>query len=168
MFKFAMYCQMDKYDSTKLAIFGLIQIWECALDWFTVELVHERLLDICHLRSLGATYPKHVLYWSPCANDSQLIWKFAWHSKVAYSKHLSLGFLVGHVLVSVNPCGRCAVVAPLPPIAKLSLKFGKIGFRIYELIWVGIFPFFWMRVKICHLEMIWVEFQSKNQPQFNF
>ena len=52
---------MDDFDSTKLFIFLLIQIWECALNLFIVELLHECLLDICHLYSLGATYlAQHV------------------------------------------------------------------------------------------------------------
>jgi hypothetical protein len=29
--------------------FRLIQIWECALNWFTVTPVHEYMLDVCHL-----------------------------------------------------------------------------------------------------------------------
>jgi hypothetical protein len=43
----------------------LIHIWECALNWFTMEPVHEPKLDICHLRSFGATYPKHVFNVGP-------------------------------------------------------------------------------------------------------
>ena len=35
-----------------------------------------------------------------------------------YPKHLPLECLVGHVLVGVSPCGRCAVVALLPQITK--------------------------------------------------
>jgi hypothetical protein len=55
-----MFCHVDNLDSTYLIIFGIIQICECALNWFVVERVHEPKLDISHLRSLGATYPKHV------------------------------------------------------------------------------------------------------------
>ena len=55
-----MSCRVDNFDSTKLVIFGLIQIRECALNWFLVESVHKLKLDICHLCGLGATYPKHV------------------------------------------------------------------------------------------------------------
>ena len=66
-------CHMGIFDSTELAIFGLIQIWEYALNWFIVESVHEPKLDICYLCGLGATYPKHVFGWSLCANDSKLI-----------------------------------------------------------------------------------------------
>ena len=51
--------------STKLDVFKLIQIRECALSRFIVELVHERLLDICHLRPLGTSYPKYVLLLIP-------------------------------------------------------------------------------------------------------
>ena len=97
MFRSAVSSHMNHFDWTKLAIFGLIQIWECALNWIIVELVHKHLLDNCHLHDLGATYPWQVFRWSLCAIDSQLIWKFAWHSNAAYPKHLLLELLVGHV-----------------------------------------------------------------------
>ena len=83
MFMYAMSCNVDNFDSLELIIFGLLQIWECTLNWFIVEPVHKHLLDICHLL---------------------------------------LEILVGHVLVGVNPCGRCAFVVPLPQIAKLLKK----------------------------------------------
>ena len=36
-----------------------------------MELVHEPKLDICHLRGLGAIYPKTCFVLMPiCANDS--------------------------------------------------------------------------------------------------
>ena len=41
-----MSCNVDKFDPTKLAIFGLDKIWECALNWFIMELLHECLLEI--------------------------------------------------------------------------------------------------------------------------
>ena len=41
--------------------------------------------------------------------------------------------------VGVNPCGRCVVVAPLPQIAKFPKNSQNNDFKIYELIWVGIF-----------------------------
>lgn len=53
-FKYAKSCHVDYLDSTHLAICLLIHIWECALNWFTVGLVHKRLLDMCHLRGLRA------------------------------------------------------------------------------------------------------------------
>ena len=56
MFKFAMFYHVNHFDSTKLAILGLIQIWECALGWFVMEPIHEPKLDICQLRNLRATY----------------------------------------------------------------------------------------------------------------
>ena len=65
MFKYAMVCHMDNFDSTKLAIFLLIQIWEGALNWFIVDPIHEQKLDMCHQYDLGATYPKHVLLLIP-------------------------------------------------------------------------------------------------------
>ena len=61
---------------------------------FTAEPVHEPKLDTLSLCGLGATYPKHP----------------------------PLEFLVGHVLVGVTPCGRCAIVALLPQITKLPKK----------------------------------------------
>ena len=45
-----------------------------------------------------------------------------------------LEFLVGHVLVGVNPCGSCVVVAPLPQIAMLPETSQNNGFKIFELI----------------------------------
>jgi hypothetical protein len=42
-----------------------------------------------------------------------------------YPKHLSLEFLVGHVLVGVNPFNGCTVVTPLPQITKLPKKITK-------------------------------------------
>ena len=60
MFRFVMPCHVDKFDLLKVVIFGLIQIWECALNWFTVKSVHEPKVDICHLCGLGATYLKHI------------------------------------------------------------------------------------------------------------
>ena len=80
----------------------------------------------------------------------------------------SWSFLARHVLVGVNSCGRCVVVALLPQIAKLREISQNNGFKICELIWVGKVPLYWMKVSFCHLEMIWVEVQSKNQPQFKF
>ena len=60
MFESITFCHVDNFDSTKLSIFGLIQALECSLDWFIMELVHQCLLDICHLYGLGAIYLKHV------------------------------------------------------------------------------------------------------------
>ena len=57
-----MFSHVNNFDSTKLTIFELIQDWRCVLNRFTMELVHEPKLDICHLRGLGATYPKHLFF----------------------------------------------------------------------------------------------------------
>ena len=88
--------------------------------------------------------------------------------------------LAGHImLVGVNPCGRCVVVAPLPQNAKLTQKPQNYSLNICELIWVGTLPLFHIRTPLCHLEMIWVEVRSekptlvsflsfRNQPWFNF
>jgi hypothetical protein len=54
MFKSAMSYNMDKLDSTKLATYWFIQIWECVIKWCKLEPIHKRLLDICHLHGLGA------------------------------------------------------------------------------------------------------------------
>ena len=59
-------------------------------------------LTLCHLCGLGATYPKHP----------------------------PVEFLVGHVLVGVTPCGRCAIVALLPQITKLPKKSQNNCFKI--------------------------------------
>ena len=44
------------------------------------------------------------------------------NSNARHVQHLPVEFLVGHVLVGVNPCRRCAVVALQPQIAKLPQK----------------------------------------------
>ena len=72
MFKFVMFFRVDNFGSTKFVIFGLIQIWDCALNWFAMKLVHKPKLDICHLCGLGVAFPKHVLCRSLHVNDSQL------------------------------------------------------------------------------------------------
>ena len=65
----------------------------------------------------------------------KLIGKSTLHSNATYTKHLPLEFLVGRVLVGVNPCGRCAVVALLPRTTKLPNKMKKIhGFNICKVI----------------------------------
>ena len=51
---------MDNIDLTDISDFGLIPIWECALNWILLELIDEPKLNICHLHDLRATYPKHV------------------------------------------------------------------------------------------------------------
>ena len=52
MFRSAMSCHVDNFDSTKLLVNGLIQRRECVFNWFTLELLHKCMLDICHLCGL--------------------------------------------------------------------------------------------------------------------
>ena len=92
--------------------------------------------------------------------------KFHEHSNKIYTKYPPLEFPVGHVLVGVNPCGRCAFVSPLLQIAKLSKKSQNNGFKICEMTWVGI-ALLLKEGSILSYEMIWVEVGSKNLPQFN-
>ena len=68
MLKFAMLCNMDNFDSTKLVDFGLIQYGSVLTIFLIVELIYKR--DNYHLHNFGATYPKHVLYWFLYAHDS--------------------------------------------------------------------------------------------------
>ena len=96
-------------------------------------------------------------YWSLCANDSQLIWKLAWHSNTTYPKHLPLEFLVGHVLVSLSPCGRCTIAHHCLKLQSFPKIHKIMVFKICELIWVGILSLFWMSATFCHLKMIGVE-----------
>ena len=114
---------------------------------------------ICHLRTLG----QHTLNMFFVGPYVQIIPN--WFEKL-HDIHMQI--YIGHVLVGVNPCARCTIVAPLPQIAELPRKSQNNGFKICELIWVGLLPIFWMRIIFCHLEMIWVEVWSKNQPWFNF
>ena len=53
-------------------------------------------------------------------------------------------YLVGHVLLDVNPCGGSAIVSLLPQIEKLSKKLQQNDFKICELRWVGRLTIFWM------------------------
>ena len=119
MFKSAMFCYSNNF-SFNLLIFGLNQIWECALNWFTMELVHKQNLDICHLHDWGATYPIHFFFVDPYV---QMIpnW-FQITLDATYPKHLPLECLVGHVLTGVNPCGRCSIVTLLLQTTKLLKK----------------------------------------------
>ena len=52
-------------------------------------------------------------------------------------KHILLEFIVGDVLLSVSPWGRCVI---MPQIAKLSKKSQINGFKICELIFVCKLP----------------------------
>ena len=52
-------CHVDEFVKQKLIIFGSNEIWGCTLNHFILELVHERMFDICHLRGLMVAYPKH-------------------------------------------------------------------------------------------------------------
>jgi len=54
MFKYVVFCLVVNFDSTKSVIFLSIQIWECALNYFTMEPVHELKLGICHLHNSEA------------------------------------------------------------------------------------------------------------------
>ena len=63
-------------------------------------MAHKPKLDICHLRNLW----EHILnmfyfilflvFWSLYADDSKLIWKFAWHSNTTHPKHLLLEYII--------------------------------------------------------------------------
>ena len=78
-----------------------------------------KTLHLSPPRSRDIIFQTCFFCWSLCANDSQLVWKFALPSNATYPKHLPLEFSIGHVLVGVNSHGRCAIVAPMPQIAKL-------------------------------------------------
>ena len=61
------------------------------------------------------------------------------------------------MLVGLNPCRQCAIVAPLPQIAKLPQKVTK---KWFQDLWSHLSRYialFWMRVTFCHLEMIRVD-----------
>ena len=166
VFDFVMFCHVDNFDFTKLV---LLDLGVCSQLVYN-EPLHGCLLGICCLRGLGLEYPKHFLgfYWPLCANDSQLICKLTGYLNATFSRRLPLDVLVGHVLVGVYPCGRCAIVALLPRIAKLPKKSQNNGFKICEMSWVNILLLFWMRATFGQLEMIWVGVWSNNQHQFNF
>ena len=86
MFKSSMLCHVDNFDLVKLVIFGLIQIWECALNWLQWNRSTNASLTFVTYAFKRATNPKHGFFFfgcccccccSLCANESQLIWKFA-------------------------------------------------------------------------------------------
>ena len=60
MFMYTILYQVDNFDSLELVNYGIIQIRECALNWFMMKLVHKRMLDICRLSWSRATYLVHV------------------------------------------------------------------------------------------------------------
>ena len=96
-----------------------------------------------YLRGLGTTYPKHCFvdtYMQKILNSLQKLYD----TQICICKHLVLEFLVGRVLVGVNPCGSCEVVAPLPQIAMHPKKSQNNGLKICELIWACILPLYWI------------------------
>ena len=159
-----MFCHMDDFDSTKLTIFGLIQIWECALNWFTMKSAHKPKFDICHLYGLGQHILNMFFCWFLLCKWFPIDLKICVTFKCSIFQTLPLGFLLGHVLVGVNPCGRCTVMTHVPQIAKLPKKSQNDSFKICELIWVGVLLLFWIRVRYCHLKMIWMGFNPKLTP----
>ena len=52
MFKSPMFHHLDNFYSTKLAMFGLIQIHVYALYWFTIEPIYKQKINIFHLCNL--------------------------------------------------------------------------------------------------------------------
>ena len=73
-------------------------------------------------------------------------------------------FLVGHVLVGVAPCRRCAVATSLPQIVQHLKKSQNNSLKICELILIGMLPLFWMRVTNYHLMKIWMHIWWKTNP----
>ena len=86
MFGSTMFCHVDNFVSTKLSISGSIQIWECALNKFNMDLVHESKLDICHLCGLGATYLEHFFVSIPMCIPFII-------SYIIIHQHLKFGFV---------------------------------------------------------------------------
>ena len=88
-----MFCRVDNFDLTKLAIFRLLQIWRCALNWFTMKLVHEPKFGICHLYGLGTTYLKHVCLLIPMCKCFAIDLKIYMALKRNISQTFTLGIL---------------------------------------------------------------------------
>ena len=129
-FRLALSCHVDSFDLTKSIIYGLIQTRECALNWFIMESVHEHLLDICHLRNLGACNylgGKHIPYVQMILN-----WCEKWHNTQMQCilTHIPLEFF-SWTCVGLNLWGRCATVALLPQIAKLLKKHKIMVSRLW-------------------------------------
>ena len=103
---------------------------------------------------LGASCTKHVFVWLiPMCKMFPNWYEILQDIQM---QHV-LNIYYWNFYLGVNPCGMWAVVAPLPQIAKLPITSQNNGFKICEMIWVGMSPLFSMRVIFCHLEMIWVE-----------
>ena len=73
--------QVNNFDLATLVVFGLIQTREYAFNWFTMESLHECLLDICHLHGLGQHIPSMFIIdpyvqmipnWSKNVRDTQM------------------------------------------------------------------------------------------------
>jgi hypothetical protein len=95
---------MPYHVNNKVIYFLLIEIWECALSYFIVQLVCKDMLDICHVHDLGATYPKHVFSLIPMCNDSQLIWNLHGTQTQHVLNIYHWNFSLDNVLVGVSPC----------------------------------------------------------------
>ena len=147
MFKSAMLCHANDFDSTKLVIFWInlnMGVLSIGLQW-------NRSMNQNSTLVTSAIQGQHTLNmffcWSLCANDSQLIWKFAWHSNTTYPKHLPLEFLGGHV-EGVRLWHCCLQLQSFPKNSQNN------GFKNCELIWVGMLPPFWVKATFCLLETI--------------
>ena len=72
--------------------------------------------------------------------------------------------LVGHVLVDVNPCGRCEVVAPLPQIAKLPQKTIK---KRIEDVWADLSRYITPLLNKGNIFFIWRWFEWRFEQKTN-
>jgi hypothetical protein len=112
-------------------IFGIIQMWRCALNWFTLEPVHRPKLDICHLCGFkGNIYQTCFFLLIPSYVQIIPNWHEFLHdtSNATYPKYLLLDFWIGQVWTGVNPRGRCTVVALLLQIESFPEKSQKPRF----------------------------------------
>ena len=107
-----------------------------------------------------ATYAKKNVLIPMCKINP----KFEWQSNGTYPKHLPLEFLAGHVLAGVIHVQGAHLWHHCLKLQSFPKKSQHNGFKICELIWVGILTSF-KRGTICHVEMVWVELWSRNRSR---
>ena len=134
MFMSLMFHHLDNVDSTKLAMFGLIQIWEYTLNQFTMKPIYRKNWHLSLVQFKGNISQTCFLL-IPIRKWFPIDIKVCVTLKCNIPKHLPLEVLVRHVLMSVNPCGRSAVMAMLAQIAKLPKKSQRNHFKICKPIW---------------------------------
>ena len=128
---------------------------------FTVEPVHERLFDICHLRGLRVAYPKYVFLLIPMCKWFPIDLKICMTLKCSRSSTFTIGIFSWTCVGGCKSMWKVRSYAIVASKCKASQSI--MVSRFASLVYVGILPLFWMRATFCRLEMIWVEVRSKTK-----